>query len=115
MLNVFVSNTFLCLGKKCTYGKKCKFFHPECARPVSERMKENSERRLRASNESIELAVELMKANNVHNSSLSGTARDKMVGVKYQLIAFDRLLKLLLLTVQSSAFDTLWFKPTARQ
>ena len=24
------------LGKKCTYGKKCKYFHPECPRPASE-------------------------------------------------------------------------------
>lgn len=61
-------------GKKCTFGKKCKYFHPECSRPVSERMKEKSEKRLKASSESIELAFELTHLSRTHNPSMPGNA-----------------------------------------
>ena len=26
------------VGRKCTYGKKCKYFHPECPRTISEKL-----------------------------------------------------------------------------
>jgi len=68
-------------GKKCTYGKKCKFFHPECTRPVSERMKEELEKRIKASSKSVELALQLIKANDDHSPPHSITIRDRSVGV----------------------------------
>ena len=53
-------NNYVVVGKKCTYGKKCKFFHPESSRSVVETMKENSDRRYRTSVEAVALANEFI-------------------------------------------------------
>jgi len=51
-------------GKRCTYGKKCKYFHPECSssqKSVTEQIKEKSEKRVKqTSTEALELAKDLL-------------------------------------------------------
>jgi len=52
-------------GRKCTFGKKCKYFHPECSmsyKSVTDRLKEKSERNKEPSNMAKSLAKEIVCA-----------------------------------------------------
>lgn len=50
-------------GKRCTFGKKCKYFHAECSasqRSVSEQLKDGTKKRMQPSSAAKSLATEVM-------------------------------------------------------
>uniref|UniRef100_F6TCN9 C3H1-type domain-containing protein n=1 Tax=Ciona intestinalis TaxID=7719 RepID=F6TCN9_CIOIN len=70
-------------GKKCTYGKKCKYFHPECAyshKSVTDRLKEKTERRLKASNVAHSLAEEIMNSDRPKSNPEDRQVNEKEIG-----------------------------------
>ena len=74
-LQIYILTFYITVGKKCTYGKKCKFFHPErlfSHMSITDRLKENDkERRKQPSREAKSLAIELVESESKHGVSTS--------------------------------------------
>ena len=61
-------------GRKCTFGKKCKYFHPESStayKSVTDRLKEKSEKNKEPSNMAKSLANEVYQTTSGPNSLIN--------------------------------------------